>query len=55
MVELTRYAIAISAAWYPHFKGTDLGVITNYQGRIGNYSVTHFQFLCESVKKLLLY
>ena len=25
MVELRRYAIAISATWYPHFKGTDLG------------------------------
>jgi hypothetical protein len=34
MVELMRYAIAISATWYPHFKGTDLGVIMNYQGRI---------------------
>ena len=55
MVELMRYAIAISATWYPHFKGTDLGVITNYQGRIANYWVTHFYFLRESVKKLLLY
>jgi hypothetical protein len=35
MVELMRYAIAISATWYPHFKVTDLCVITNY-------SVTHF-------------
>jgi hypothetical protein len=42
MVELMRYAITISASWYPHLKGTDLGVITNYQGRIANYSVTHF-------------
>jgi len=42
MVELRGYAIAISATWYPHFKGTDLGVITNYQGGIANYSVTDF-------------
>ncbi len=42
MVELMRYAIAINATWYPHFKGTDLGVIMNYQGRIANDSVTHF-------------